>query len=163
MFGRGPMLERGLEPVTTPKQISYFVEESNQVQLSDLQLPDFFSQALCITETEVWWMNNFHDELQNLSLGDFQATNAVPWDYAEYYDDQQRQLGLIFSCYNCYSCYSCYSCSSCSTCYSCFSCGGRCGGCGGRCGGCGGRCGGCGGCGGRCGGGRCGGGRCGGR
>jgi heterocycloanthracin/sonorensin family bacteriocin len=106
-------------------------------------------------KTEVWQMNNFHNELQSLNLGDFQATNAIPWDNSQYYDDQQRQIGLIFSCFSCFrcsNCFTCFTCFSCFNCFNCFSCGGRCGGnCGGRCGG------------GRCGGGRCGGGRCGGR
>lgn len=79
-------------------------------------------------------MNKFQQELQALSLNDYQSGNIVYWDhqnqYPYYYiEDVVRRCG---------------------------GCGGRCGGCGGRCGGfrcigcfgcfgCGG-CGGCGGC-----------------
>jgi heterocycloanthracin/sonorensin family bacteriocin len=78
-------------------------------------------------------MNNFQNELQMLNIGDFQATEAVPWDLNQYYIDQTRRCG-------------------CGGGFRCGGCGGgfRCGGCGGcfRCGGCGGgfRCGGCFGC-----------------
>lgn len=96
-------------------------------------------------------MNNFQQDLQMLNLGDYQATQAVPYDPNQYYYDDERLyvgIGGLFRCYSCFSCYNCFNCYNCFSCFSCFNCGGgRCGG--GRCGG--GRCGGGGG-GGRCGG-----------
>ncbi|MGG3739350.1 heterocycloanthracin/sonorensin family bacteriocin [Aeribacillus pallidus] len=73
-----------------------------------------------------------------LNVGDFQASEAVPWNQ-NYYIDSARQCGgfgrCSFSCF--FSCFFCFNCSNC------FRCGGRCGDrCGGRCGDrCGGRCG----------------------
>ncbi len=107
-------------------------------------------------------MNHFQNELQGLTLGDFQATHAVPYDQNQYYSEQDRLFLGVTGFGRCSSCFSCFSCFNCFNCFSCFNCGGhRCGGhrCGGHnCGG-GHRCGGGGGH--RCGGG--GGHRCGGR
>ncbi|WP_163099789.1 heterocycloanthracin/sonorensin family bacteriocin [Peribacillus alkalitolerans] len=89
-------------------------------------------------------MNDFQRELQMLNVGDFQATQAVPWDQNQYYTDQDRQFinfGFgqcfrCFSCFSCFFCFNCFSCFRCSNCSRCSRCGGghRCGG-GGRCGG----------------------------
>ncbi|MED3574662.1 heterocycloanthracin/sonorensin family bacteriocin [Cytobacillus praedii] len=87
-------------------------------------------------------MNNFQNELQMLNVGDFQATQAVPWDQYQNYTDQDRQFvglgfgfGRCFSCFNCFNCFNCFSCFRCSNCFNCFRCSNcsRCGG--GRCGG----------------------------
>ncbi|MGM0842818.1 MAG: heterocycloanthracin/sonorensin family bacteriocin [Bacillota bacterium] len=88
-------------------------------------------------------MNHFHNELQNLNVGDFQATQPVSWDQNMYDPNDERLFlgfggcfGFGFACF-----FSCFGCGGCGGCFRCGGCG-RCGG-GGRCGGCG-RCGRCG-------------------
>ena len=41
-------------------------------------------------------MNGFQNELQMLNVGDFQATQAIPWDQSQYYSDQDRQFWIWF-------------------------------------------------------------------
>ncbi|RFU65216.1 heterocycloanthracin/sonorensin family bacteriocin [Peribacillus glennii] len=82
-------------------------------------------------------MNDFQNELQMLNLGDFQTSEAVPWDQNQYYMDSSRQLGGFGGCFgggfgfggcfgSCFGCFSCFRCFNCFRCHSCFRCGGRC-------------------------------------
>ncbi|KAA9029105.1 heterocycloanthracin/sonorensin family bacteriocin [Niallia endozanthoxylica] len=89
-------------------------------------------------------MYDFQNELQALNLGDFQASQPVPYDPNQLYDDQDRiflGVGGFGRCSSCFSsCFNCFNCFNCFSCFNCFHCGGhRCGGhhCGGghRCGG----------------------------
>ncbi|WP_242985991.1 heterocycloanthracin/sonorensin family bacteriocin [Oceanobacillus zhaokaii] len=69
-----------------------------------------------------------------LNVGDFQATQAVPWDQNEYYTDQSgEQFGFGFGrcfgfscfgfrCFNCFNCFRCFNCFSCARCSHCFRC-----------------------------------------
>ncbi|MED1283080.1 MULTISPECIES: heterocycloanthracin/sonorensin family bacteriocin [Bacillus] len=92
-------------------------------------------------------MNNFQQELQALSLNDYQPGNIVYWDqqnqYPYYYitDDARRCGGCgggrcgggggrcgggrcggfrCFGCFGCFSCFGCGGCSNCSNCSNCF-------------------------------------------
>ncbi|MGH0682078.1 heterocycloanthracin/sonorensin family bacteriocin [Bacillus mycoides] len=77
-------------------------------------------------------MNNFQQELQALSLNDYQPGNIVYWDqqnqYPYYYitDDARRCGGCGggrcggFRCFGCFSCFGCGGCSNCSNCSNCF-------------------------------------------
>ncbi|WP_242272838.1 heterocycloanthracin/sonorensin family bacteriocin [Bacillus cereus group sp. BfR-BA-01310] len=83
-------------------------------------------------------MSNFQQELQLLSLNDYQSGNVVYWDqqnqYPYYYiEDDARRCGGCGRCgggrcggFRCggFRCFGCFGC------FSCFGCGG-CGGCGG--------------------------------
>ncbi|MCZ6925847.1 MAG: heterocycloanthracin/sonorensin family bacteriocin [Rickettsia endosymbiont of Ixodes persulcatus] len=74
-------------------------------------------------------MNNFQQELQALSLNDYQPGNIVYWDqqnqYPYYYitDDARRCGGCGggrcggFRCFGCFSCFGCGGCSNCSNCF----------------------------------------------
>ncbi|MGK8428732.1 heterocycloanthracin/sonorensin family bacteriocin [Bacillus cereus] len=85
-------------------------------------------------------MNQFQQELQALSLNDYQSGNVVYWDqqnqYPYYYiEDAARRCGGCFSCGGCGRCGGCagrcggFRCFGCFGCFGCFSCGG-CGSCG---------------------------------
>ncbi|EEK73374.1 hypothetical protein bcere0007_22160 [Bacillus mycoides] len=77
-------------------------------------------------------MNNFQQELQALSLNDYQSGNIVYWDqqnqYPYYYitDDARRCGGCGggrcggFRCFGCFGCFSCFGCGGCSNCSNCF-------------------------------------------
>ncbi|PGM87542.1 heterocycloanthracin/sonorensin family bacteriocin [Bacillus cereus] len=83
-------------------------------------------------------MNKFQQELQALSLNDYQSGNIVYWDqqnqYPYYYitDDARRCGGgrcggcgrcggfRCFGCFGCFSCFGCGGCSNCSNCSNCF-------------------------------------------
>lgn len=84
-------------------------------------------------------MNQFQQELQALSLNDYQSGNIVYWDqqnqYPYYYiiDDARRCGGCgrcggggrcggfrCFGCFGCFSCFGCGGCSNCSNCSNCF-------------------------------------------
>ncbi|PFF31998.1 heterocycloanthracin/sonorensin family bacteriocin [Bacillus cereus] len=80
-------------------------------------------------------MNNFQQELQALSLNDYQPGNIVYWDqqnqYPYYYitDDARRCGGCGrcgggrcggFRCFGCFGCFSCFGCGGCSNCSNCF-------------------------------------------
>ncbi|WP_033707557.1 heterocycloanthracin/sonorensin family bacteriocin [Bacillus mycoides] len=77
-------------------------------------------------------MNNFQQELQALSLNDYQPGNIVYWDqqnqYPYYYitDDARRCGGCDggrcggcggFRCFGCFGCFSCFGCGGCSNCF----------------------------------------------
>lgn len=74
-------------------------------------------------------MNQFQQELQALSLNDYQPGNIVYWDqqnqYPYYYitDDARRCGGCGggrcggFRCFGCFSCFGCGGCSNCSNCF----------------------------------------------
>ncbi|EJS02509.1 heterocycloanthracin/sonorensin family bacteriocin [Bacillus mycoides] len=82
-------------------------------------------------------MNNFQQELQALSLNDYQPGNIVYWDqqnqYPYYYitDDARRCGGCGgggcggcgggrcggFRCFGCFGCFSCFGCGGCSNCF----------------------------------------------
>ncbi|MBK5432530.1 heterocycloanthracin/sonorensin family bacteriocin [Bacillus sp. TH25] len=77
-------------------------------------------------------MKNFQQELQALSLNDYQPGNIVYWDqqnqYPYYYitDDARRCGGCGggrcggFRCFGCFGCFSCFGCGGCSNCSNCF-------------------------------------------
>ncbi|MEH6932870.1 heterocycloanthracin/sonorensin family bacteriocin [Bacillus sp. JJ783] len=75
-------------------------------------------------------MNNFQQELQALSLNDYQPGNIVYWDqqnqYPYYYiEDAARRCGGCgrcggFRCFGCFGCFSCFGCGGCSNCSNCF-------------------------------------------
>ncbi|MFK4465068.1 heterocycloanthracin/sonorensin family bacteriocin [Bacillus sp. RC252] len=77
-------------------------------------------------------MNKFQQELQALSLNDYQSGNIVYWDqqnqYPYYYitDDARRCGGCGggrcggFRCFGCFGCFSCFGCGGCSNCSNCF-------------------------------------------
>ncbi|MFK4470118.1 heterocycloanthracin/sonorensin family bacteriocin [Bacillus sp. RC252] len=80
-------------------------------------------------------MNKFQQELQALSLNDYQYGNIVYWDqqnqYPYYYikDDARRCGGCGrcgggrcggFRCFGCFGCFSCFGCGGCSNCSNCF-------------------------------------------
>ncbi|MDG0957989.1 heterocycloanthracin/sonorensin family bacteriocin [Bacillus paranthracis] len=81
-------------------------------------------------------MNQFQQELQALSLNDYQSGNVVYWDqqnqYPYYYiEDAARRCGgcggrcggfrcggcRCFGCFGCFGCFSCGGCGSCSNCF----------------------------------------------
>lgn len=78
-------------------------------------------------------MNQFQQELQALSLNDYQSGNVVYWDqqnqYPYYYiEDAARRCGGCggrcggfrcggFRCFGCFGCFGCFSCGSCSNCF----------------------------------------------
>jgi len=79
-------------------------------------------------------MNKFQQELQALSLNDYQSGNIVYWDqqnqYPYYYitDDARRCGGCGggrcggFRCIGCFGCFSCFGCGGCSNCSNCSNC-----------------------------------------
>ncbi|MGM2629141.1 heterocycloanthracin/sonorensin family bacteriocin [Bacillus cereus group sp. Bce040] len=84
-------------------------------------------------------MNQFQQELQALSLNDYQSGNVVYWDqqnqYPYYYiEDAARRCGgcgrcggrcggfRCFGCFGCFGCFSCFSCGGCGSCGSCSNC-----------------------------------------
>ncbi|PDZ71355.1 heterocycloanthracin/sonorensin family bacteriocin [Bacillus pseudomycoides] len=77
-------------------------------------------------------MNEFQQELQALSLNDYQSGNVVYWDqqnqYPYYYiEDDARRCGGCgrcggfrcggFRCFGCFGCFSCFGCGGCSNCF----------------------------------------------
>ncbi|MED0960537.1 heterocycloanthracin/sonorensin family bacteriocin [Bacillus paramycoides] len=77
-------------------------------------------------------MNKFQQELQALSLNDYQSGNIVYWDqqnqYPYYYiEDDARRCGGCgrcggfrcggFRCFGCFGCFSCFGCGGCSNCF----------------------------------------------
>ncbi|PED08262.1 heterocycloanthracin/sonorensin family bacteriocin [Bacillus pseudomycoides] len=82
-------------------------------------------------------MNGFQQELQALSLNDYQSGNVVYWDqqnqYPYYYiEDDARRCGGCgrcggfrcggfrcggFRCFGCFGCFGCFSCGGCSNCF----------------------------------------------
>ena len=58
-------------------------------------------------------MNNFHNELQMLNVGDFNTSEAVHLDPNGSYSTQTAQLGIIGGFGGCFSCFSCFSCFNC--------------------------------------------------
>ncbi|MCZ7521898.1 heterocycloanthracin/sonorensin family bacteriocin [Bacillus pacificus] len=71
-------------------------------------------------------MNQFQQELQALSLNDYQSGNVVYWDqqnqYPYYYiEDAARRCGG-FRCFGCFGCFGCFSCGGCGSCGSCSNC-----------------------------------------
>ena len=83
-------------------------------------------------------MNQFQQELQALSLNDYQSGNVVYWDqqnqYPYYYiEDAARRCGGCggrcggfrcggFGCIGCFGCFGCFSCGGCGGCGSCSNC-----------------------------------------
>lgn len=83
-------------------------------------------------------MNQFQQELQALSLNDYQSGNVVYWDqqnqYPYYYiEDAARRCGGCggrcggfrcggFRCFGCFGCFGCFSCGGCGSCGSCSNC-----------------------------------------
>ncbi|MDD1370028.1 heterocycloanthracin/sonorensin family bacteriocin [Bacillus sp. MHSD_36] len=91
-------------------------------------------------------MNKFQQELQALSLNDYQSGNVVYWDqqnqYPYYYiEDAARRCGGCggrcggrcggcgggfrcggFRCFGCFGCFGCFSCGGCGSCGSCSNC-----------------------------------------
>ncbi|MCR8858865.1 MULTISPECIES: heterocycloanthracin/sonorensin family bacteriocin [Bacillus] len=80
-------------------------------------------------------MNEFQQELQALSLNDYQSGNVVYWDqqnqYPYYYiEDDARRCGGCgrcggfrcggFRCFGCLGCFSCFGCGGCGGCSNCF-------------------------------------------
>ncbi|MBD5799617.1 heterocycloanthracin/sonorensin family bacteriocin [Bacillus pseudomycoides] len=80
-------------------------------------------------------MNEFQQELQALSLNDYQSGNVVYWDqqnqYPYYYiEDDARRCGGCgrcggfrcggFRCFGCFGCFSCFGCGGCGGCSNCF-------------------------------------------
>ncbi len=81
-------------------------------------------------------MNQFLQELQALSLNDYQSGNVVYWDqqnqYPYYYiEDAARRCGGCggrcggfrcggFRCFGCFGCFGCFSCGGCGSCSNCF-------------------------------------------
>ncbi|WP_179865984.1 heterocycloanthracin/sonorensin family bacteriocin [Bacillus pseudomycoides] len=75
-------------------------------------------------------MNGFQQELQALSLNDYQSGNVVYWDqqnqYPYYYiEDDARRCGGCgrcggFRCFGCFGCFGCFSCGGCGGCSNCF-------------------------------------------
>ncbi|BCC17990.1 hypothetical protein BCM0075_2760 [Bacillus cereus] len=81
-------------------------------------------------------MNQFQQELQALSLNDYQSGNVVYWDqqnqYPYYYiEDAARRCGGCggrcggfrcggFRCFGCFGCFGCFSCGGCGSCSNCF-------------------------------------------
>ncbi|WP_088072813.1 heterocycloanthracin/sonorensin family bacteriocin [Gottfriedia luciferensis] len=76
-------------------------------------------------------MYDFHRDLQQLDVGEFQASQVVPWDYNQY----QGYGYDVRACFGIFPFFSCFGCGGCGGCGGCFGFG-RCGGCG-HCGGCG--------------------------
>lgn len=75
-------------------------------------------------------MNKFQQELQALSLNDYQSGNIVYWDqqnqYPYYYiEDDARRCGGFrcggFRCIGCFGCFGCGGCGGCGSCSNCFS------------------------------------------
>ncbi|PGD91381.1 heterocycloanthracin/sonorensin family bacteriocin [Bacillus pseudomycoides] len=82
-------------------------------------------------------MNEFQQELQALSLNDYQSGNVMYWDqqnqYPYYYiEDDARRCGGCgrcggfrcggfrcggFRCFGCFGCFSCFGCGGCSNCF----------------------------------------------
>ncbi|WP_342719560.1 heterocycloanthracin/sonorensin family bacteriocin [Bacillus paramycoides] len=86
-------------------------------------------------------MNQFQQELQALSLNDYQSGNVLYWDqqnqYPYYYiEDAARRCGGCggcggrcggfrcggFRCFGCFGCFGCFSCGGCGSCGSCSNC-----------------------------------------
>ncbi|MDC7975286.1 heterocycloanthracin/sonorensin family bacteriocin [Bacillus sp. BLCC-B18] len=78
-------------------------------------------------------MNQFQQELQALSLNDYQYGNVVHWDqqnqYPYYYiEDAARRCGGCggrcggFRCFGCFGCFGCFNCGGCGGCGSCSNC-----------------------------------------
>lgn len=85
-------------------------------------------------------MNQFQQELQALSLNDYQSGNVVHWDqqnqYPYYYiEDAARRCGGCggrcggcagrcggFRCFGCFGCFGCFNCGGCGSCGSCSNC-----------------------------------------
>ncbi|AYY27094.1 heterocycloanthracin/sonorensin family bacteriocin [Bacillus cereus group sp. Bce033] len=81
-------------------------------------------------------MNQFQQELQALSLNDYQSGNVVYWDqqnqYPYYYiEDAAGRCGGCggrcggfrcggFRCFGCFGCFGCFSCGGCGSCSNCF-------------------------------------------
>ncbi|PHE36492.1 heterocycloanthracin/sonorensin family bacteriocin [Bacillus pseudomycoides] len=80
-------------------------------------------------------MNEFQQELQALSLNDYQSGNVMYWDqqnqYPYYYiEDDARRCGGCgrcggfrcggFRCFGCFGCFSCFGCGGCGGCSNCF-------------------------------------------
>ncbi|PGC32608.1 heterocycloanthracin/sonorensin family bacteriocin [Bacillus pseudomycoides] len=77
-------------------------------------------------------MNGFQQELQALSLNDYQSGNVVYWDqqnqYPYYYiEDDARRCGGCGRCggfrcggFRCFGCFGCFSCGGCGGCSNCF-------------------------------------------
>ncbi|EJV86632.1 heterocycloanthracin/sonorensin family bacteriocin [Bacillus cereus] len=71
-------------------------------------------------------MNNFQQELQALSLNDYQPGNIVYWDqqnqYPYYYitDDARRCGGCGGGRCGGFRCFGCFGCGGCSNCSNCF-------------------------------------------
>ncbi|WP_353056424.1 heterocycloanthracin/sonorensin family bacteriocin [Sporosarcina luteola] len=91
-------------------------------------------------------MNDFHNELQMLNVGDFNSSQAVSFDPNASFSNSTALLPIIgigggigrcsscfscascffFSCFNCFNCFRCSNCFRCHNCFRCSSCGGRC-------------------------------------
>lgn len=60
-------------------------------------------------------MNEFQQELQSLSLNDYQPGNVVYWDqqnqYPYYYmqEDARRRGGRCFRRFGCFGCFNCWN------------------------------------------------------
>ncbi|PEM38239.1 heterocycloanthracin/sonorensin family bacteriocin [Bacillus pseudomycoides] len=82
-------------------------------------------------------MNEFQQELQALSLNDYQSGNVMYWDqqnqYPYYYiEDDARRCGGCGRCggfrcggfrcggFRCFGCFSCFGCGGCGGCSNCF-------------------------------------------
>ncbi|PEJ39783.1 heterocycloanthracin/sonorensin family bacteriocin [Bacillus pseudomycoides] len=85
-------------------------------------------------------MNEFQQELQALSLNDYQSGNVMYWgqqnQYPYYYiEDDARRCGGCgrcggfrcggfrcggFRCFGCFGCFSCFGCGGCGGCSNCF-------------------------------------------
>ena len=77
-------------------------------------------------------MNEFQQELQALSLNDYQSGNVVYWDqqnqYPYYYiEDDARRCGGCGRCggfrcggFRCFGCFGCFGCGGCGGCSNCF-------------------------------------------
>ncbi|OTX40083.1 heterocycloanthracin/sonorensin family bacteriocin [Bacillus thuringiensis serovar shandongiensis] len=59
-------------------------------------------------------MNKFQQELQALSLNDYQSGNIVYWDQQNqypyyYFEDAARRCGGCFGCFGCGGCSNCFN------------------------------------------------------
>lgn len=77
-------------------------------------------------------MNEFKNELQNLSIDGFQASGMTPNAGQGQLNAADPRLCIgfcigfcvgCFRCFNCFNCFNCFHCSNCFRCHNCFRCG----------------------------------------
>ncbi|WP_442870417.1 heterocycloanthracin/sonorensin family bacteriocin [Aneurinibacillus sp. Ricciae_BoGa-3] len=70
---------------------------------------------------EVIRVDDFKNDLQGLNVGNFEASQMMPFDpVSATNSDQARQCGRCFHCSSCFRCSNCFNCFRCFSCFRCF-------------------------------------------